>query len=53
MDKIGKEGKMRKITREEWNETPKAYKSIIRGVKHKLYLEEERGTVLTPVEIKG
>ena len=42
---------MKKITRKEWNETPDGYKSIIDGKPYKLFLEEERGTVLTPVEI--
>jgi len=42
---------MKKITRKEWNETPDGYKSMINGKPHKLFLEEERGTVLTPVVI--
>jgi hypothetical protein len=44
---------MRKITKKEWEETPKDYKSIIDGVKHKLYLDDKLGTVLTPVEVEG
>ena len=44
---------MKKITQKEWNETPKGYKSIINGKPYKLFLEEERGTVLTPVIIEG
>jgi hypothetical protein len=38
------------ISRKEWNETPKDYKSIIKGTPHQLRIENG-GTVLTPVKI--
>ena len=42
--------KYRIITKEDWKKTPKDYKSIIDGIKFKMFLTEN-GTALIPVKI--
>jgi hypothetical protein len=40
-----------KITKKEWKETPKDYKTYINYIPYILRWETGKGTVLTPVEI--
>ena len=39
------------ITKKEWSKTSKDYKSVIDGVKYKLFLNEKGGTILAPVKV--
>lgn len=43
----------RTITKQEWDKTPKDYKTTIDGVIYKMFLDPERGSILAPVEITG
>tara|TARA_R110000824_G_scaffold253400_7_gene442327 strand:+ start:372 stop:722 length:351 start_codon:yes stop_codon:yes gene_type:complete len=40
------------ISKEEWNKTYKDYKSVIDGVKYKMFLDPQKGTILAPVIVK-
>lgn len=49
---LGEKFKYRYITAESWRKTPADYKTVINGVKYKMVLDEDRGTILAPVKIK-
>jgi predicted nucleotide-binding protein (sugar kinase/HSP70/actin superfamily) len=43
----------KRITKKEWRETPKDYKSVIDNVKYVLALDKKTGaTILEPVEVE-
>jgi len=41
------------ISKKEWSKTPKSYKSVIDGVKFKLFLDRQKGTILAPVKVES
>jgi len=41
------------ISKKEWSKTPKDYKSVIDGVKFKLFLDRQKGTILAPVKVES
>ncbi len=41
------------ITKKEWQDTSSDYKSVIDGVKYKMFLDPQKGSILAPVEVKG
>jgi hypothetical protein len=49
---LGEKFKYRYITAESWRKTPADYKTVINGVKYKMVLDGDRGTILAPVKIK-
>ena len=49
---LGENFKYRYISAETWRKTNKDFKTVINGVKYKMFLDEARGTILAPVKIK-
>jgi hypothetical protein len=49
---LGDNIKYKYISAETWRKTPKDYKTVINGVKYKMFLDEAVGTILAPVKIK-
>jgi hypothetical protein len=49
---LGENFKYRYISADTWRKTPNDYKTVINGVKYKMFLDETRGTILAPVKIK-
>jgi hypothetical protein len=49
---LGDNFKYRYISAETWRKTNKDFKTVINGVKYKMFLDESRGTILAPVKIK-
>jgi hypothetical protein len=41
------------ISKKEWSKTPKSYKSVIDGVKFKMFLDKQKGTILAPVKVES
>ena len=41
------------ISKKEWSKTPKSYKSVIDGVKFKMFLDRQKGTILAPVKVES
>ena len=41
------------ISKEEWGKTSKDYKSVIDGVKYKMFLDPKQGTILAPVKVES
>lgn len=51
-DSLNKNIKIYKtITSDEWEKTHSDYKKIIDGVKYKMFLDPDKGTILAPVEV--
>lgn len=42
---------MKRVSKAEWEQLPKGYKTIIHGQRYRLARDDERGTVLVPVEV--
>jgi N6-adenosine-specific RNA methylase IME4 len=49
---LGDNFKYRYISAETWRKTNKDFKTVINGVKYKMFLDESRGTILAPVKIR-
>ena len=49
---LGDNFKYNYISADTWRNTPKDFKTVINGVKYKMYLDEAKGTVLKPIKIK-
>jgi len=39
------------ITKKEWNNTAKSSRTVIGGVKHKLFYDRKKGTFLAPIKV--
>ena len=49
---LGDNIKYRYISADTWRKTNKDFKTVINGVKYKMFLDEARGTILAPVKIR-
>ena len=41
------------ISKKEWSKTSNDYKSVIDGIKYKMFLDPKKGTILAPVKVEG
>ena len=41
------------ISKKEWSKTPNDYKSVIDGVKYKMFLDPKKGTILAPIKVES
>jgi len=41
------------ISKKEWSTTSNDYKSVIDGIKYKMFLDPKKGTILAPVKVEG